>query len=266
MRRSDVTTAVVAAALLSVSALACRLQAQTLSGTVLDAESGEPVSLAFVGLLAEGRTLVVSDLVDTSGVFELRAPTPGSYFLYVARSGYTPLVDGLFELGTGGEMDVQVGLIPSPVALEPLIVDVEAEESHLERVGFYDRAARGLGTYLLREDVELGAVDKLTDALRMVPRLEVMTGRPVIGPEAELNPEVYIERGTERCSPTLYVDGAVLQFGSPEGGRGRPVRPDDYVHASDVEAIEIYTRLNEIPLGLDATGECGLIVIWTRMR
>ena len=265
MRRRRSRGAALVAVVASVLA-AGPLAGQTLRGTVLDAESGEPVTLAFVGLLAEGRALVVSTLVDASGGFALRAPAPGSYFLYVARTGYTPLVDGLFDLGAGGALDIRVGLSPSPVALEPLIVDAEAEESHLERVGFYERAARGLGTFLLREDVERAAVDKLTDALRTVPRVEVMSARPVIGPEAELNPEVLINRGTEHCSPTLYVDGAVVQFGSPEGGRGRPVRPDDYVHAFDVEAIEVYTRLTEIPLGLDATGECGIIVIWTRMR
>jgi hypothetical protein len=259
--RSRGTAVAVASAL-----AAAPLPAQTLRGKVLDAESGQPVTLAFVGLLAEGRTLVVSTLVDGSGGFALRAPAPGSYFLYVARTGYRPVVDGLFDLGAGGALEIRVGLSPSPMALEPVIVDAEAEESHLERVGFYDRAARGLGTFLLREDIRRTAVDKLTDALRSVPRVEVMTARPVIGPEAELNPEVLMNRGTEYCSPTLYIDGAVVQFGSPAGGRGRPVRPDDYVDPSDVEAIEVYTRLTEIPLGLDATGECGLVVIWTRMR
>ena len=121
----------------------------------------------------------------------------------MSRTGYTPLVDGLFELGAGGALDVRVGLIPSPVALEPLVVEAETEESYLERVGFHERAARGLGTFLLREDIELTAVDKLTDALRTVPRLEVVSARPVLGPEAELNPEVLVNRGTERCSPTL---------------------------------------------------------------
>lgn len=242
------------------------MAAQTLNGTVVDADSGEPVTLAFVGLLAEGRTLVVSALVDGGGGFSLLAPSPGSYFLYVARTGYEPVVDGLFELGAGGSLDVRVGLTPSPVSLEPIIVEAEREESPLERSGFYERAGVGLGTFFLREDVERLAVDKLTDVLRTVPRLEVMASRPSVGPESELNPEVLVNRGAERCSPTLYIDGHIVQFGSPERGLGRPVRPDDYAHPSEVEAIEVYTRLTDVPLSLDATGECGIIVIWTRVR
>lgn len=266
MERAGARVVGVAACLLGWSAMSAQLRAQTLSGTVVDSESRAPVSLAYVGLLAEGRELVAASLAGGDGAFTLRAPTSGAYFLYVARAGYQPVVDGVFELGEDGTLAVQVGLKPSPVALAPVVVEGAPAESALDQVGFYDRAAIGLGSFLVREEIERLAVDRLTDVLRTIPRLEVASTRPIIGLEAELNPEVTVRLGTEYCSPTLYVDGAVVAFGSRERDSGRAIRPDDFVDPSEVEAVEVYTRISEIPLRFDAMGGCGVLLIWTRMR
>ena len=247
-------------------ALPSRSSAQTIRGRVLDATSGEPVVLAFVGLMVEGRQMVVSALGGTDGTFEVTAPEPGSYYIYVNRTGYSTLMDGAFELGDDGMLDVQIGLKPTAIELEPLLVESESDATPLERVGFYDRAALGQGSFFTREEIRLTAIDKVTDAIRNVPRFEVMRSRPVIGLEAELNPEVRVLRGGEYCSPTLYVDGTPVAFGG-RGGRARtPVRPDDYVTPGDVEAIEVYTRISQIPLGYEAIGGCGILLIWTRFR
>ena len=44
------------------------------------------------------------------------------------------------------------------------------------------------------------------------------------------------------------------------------MRPDDFVQPSEVEAIEVYTGPAETPPEYEATGGCGAIVIWTRIR
>ena len=128
------------------------LEAQIVRGTVRDAQTREPVVLAYVGLLEPGRELVVAALADSYGSFSLQAPAAGEYFIYVARMGYNTLLDGLFELGDDGVFELQIGLTPAAVDIEDLVVEAEARESKLERVGFYERAARGLGTFLLAED------------------------------------------------------------------------------------------------------------------
>ncbi len=236
--------------------------AQILRGTVLDSESGEPVMLAYVGLLAEGRDLVVAQLADNGGDFTLLAPEAGSYFLYVARTGYESLMDGLFELGEGGSFNLRIGLKPSPIEIEPVLVEAEAEESRLESVGFYDRVVSGRGHFLIREEIRIRAVDRIAEAFREIPGIGVLTQRPLIGsPDVMQNPSIVVRRGGGGCSPTLYVDRAVVAFGTRE-----PVRPDDYVTPSDVEAIEVYTRSSEVPVEFDAIGDCGVVLIWTRMR
>ena len=240
-------------------------QAQVIRGTVRDARTAEPVMLAYVGLLAPGRELVVAGLADRYGSFSLNAPAAGSYFLYVARMGYKSVIDGLFQVGEDGVFELQVGLTRAAVELEDLVVEAEEQRSKLELVGYMERAAIGRGTFLIGEDIQAIALDKITDAFRNIPGLDVVTARPFVGPEAMRNPEIRIRRGGGECSPTLYVDGAIMALGSqrPESG---PVRPDDFVMPASVEAVEIYVRPSETPIQYEAMGRCGVVLIWTYTR
>ena len=240
-------------------------QAQVIRGTVRDARTAEPVRLAYVGLLAPGRELVVAGLADRDGSFSLNAPAAGSYFLYVARMGYKSVIDGLFQVGEDGVFELQVGLTRAAVELEDLVVEAEEQRSKLELVGFMERAAIGRGNLLIGEQLQAIALDKITDAFRNIPGLDVVTARPFGGPEAIRNPEIRIRRGGGECSPTLYVDGAIMALGSqrPESG---PVRPDDFVMPASVEAVEIYVRPSETPIQYEAMGRCGVVLIWTYTR
>lgn len=238
------------------------LGAQTVRGTVLDSQSGEPVMLAYVGLLAEGEDLVVAALADNRGSFALTAPEAGDYLLYVMRTGYETLMDGVFELGDAATLDLRIGLKPSPIPLEELTVEAVREESLLESVGFYDRAVSGRGHFMIREEIERTAVERVTDAFRGVPNVGVLSQRPLVGgPDVMQMPAIVVRRGGGQCSPTLYVDRAVVAFGVNE-----PVRPDDYVTPSEIEAIEVYARPSEVPVEFDAIGDCGVVLIWTRVR
>ena len=237
-------------------------QAQVIRGTIRDARTSEPVMLAYVGLLAPGRELVVAGLADRDGGFSLRAPTAGSYFLYVTRMGYKSVIDGLFQVGEDGVFELQVGLSPVAIDLEDLIVEAEERKSKLELVGFLERAAIGRGTFLMGKDIQAIALDKITDAFRNIPGLQVVTSKPFVGPESVSNPEIRVRRGGGECSPTLYVDGAIMAPGSqrPESGA---VRPDDFVIPASVEAVEIYIRPSETPIQYEALGRCGVMLIWT---
>lgn len=244
-----------------LAGLAEAASCQMLRGTVLDAGSGEPVVLAYVGLLAEGRELVVADLADVGGSFTLEAPSAGSYFLYVSRTGYETLMEGLFELGADGSLDLRVGLKPKPVELDPVSVEARRSVSPLERAGFYDRVLTGQGTFLNREDIERGSVELVADVFRNIPRVEIDTRRPLTGFAAMQYPAIVMRRGAEPCAPTLYVDRSVVATGV-----AGPVRPDEYVRPIDIEAIEVYPRATQVPVEFDPISGCGVIVIWTRVR
>ncbi len=258
MRRRSTAGLSVGCALLT---LAWPLDAQTLRGRVLDVQSGEPVMLAYVGLLAAEGEMVVAALATTDGIFELDAPDGGSYFLYVSRTGYDTMVDGLFDIGDDGVMDVQVGLRPRPIELEPVTVEAEAARDPREVEGFYERALMGQGSFLIREDIQRRAGQRLTDALRTVPRLIIDESRPLTGPAAMQYPSVQILRNGKLCSPTFYLDRHMIALGGED-----PVRPDDFVTPAELEAIEVYTRPSEIPVEFDELTDCGVVVMWTRMR
>jgi hypothetical protein len=84
-----------------------------------------------------------------------------------------------------------------------------------------------------------------------------MVGSPAV----MRSPAVAFRLGGGHCTPTLYVDRTMVATGV-----NGPVRPDEFVVPSDVEAIEVYARSTEVPVLFDAINDCGVIVIWTRMR
>jgi hypothetical protein len=239
------------------------VEAQTLRGRIVDTESGEPVMLAYVGLLAEGQEMVVAALANNAGEFEVTAPEEGGYFLYVSRTGYETLMDGVFDLGDGGVFDLQVGLKPTPIVLDELVVETRARNLNpLEANGFYDRAIMGLGTLMIREEIERRAIHTITDVFRNIPRLDIDDSRPLTGsPDIMRNPAIWVWRGGRKCAPTLYIDRHAVATGG-----NTPVRPADYMTPSEVEAIEIYTRASEVPLGFDELTNCGVVLVWTRLR
>jgi hypothetical protein len=247
---------------------ASEVQGQTIRGRVLDTESGEPVALAYVGLLAPGRELVVATLADVDGDFSVRAPEDGSYFLYVARTGYQTLLDGLFELGDDGLFELEVGVRPAPLPIAPVAVDVPSTGRDLGAVGFYERRDLGLGHFLGREEIERVGVGDLTDAFIGIPGLRVVTPvTSLVVPTGVMNPEILVRRAAAYCSPTLFVDGAVVALGArSRRSRGTEVRPGDFVDPSDVEAVEIYTRPADTPPQFESASGCGVVLIWTRNR
>lgn len=241
-------------------------RSQVVRGTIVDSETREPVVLAYVGLLAPGREVVVAALAEFDGSFSLEAPKAGSYFLYIDRTGYRPILDGLFELGAGGEVELSIGMSPEPVELAPLVVGVEGGVPDLSSVGFYERRDGGFGHFIEREALERASVTNLSDVLRNIPRLQVTTPAPsALAPTQVLSPQIFIRYGTEYCSPTLYIDGRPVVFGTMQATR-RAVRPDDFVDPSEVEAVEVYTSPADTPLMYENTGGCGVVVIWTRKR
>ena len=239
------------------------VEAQTLRGRILDSVTRDPVMLAYVGLITEGQSMAVATLADTNGTFEVTAPDPGEYVLYISRTGYEPLMDGVFELGEGGVFDVQIGLRPMPVELEEMVVEAESGPmSFLERNGFYDRAIGRGGVFMIREDIERLAVDRVTDVFRQIPLLDIDESRPLTGgPDVFQNPEIRVIRNGQYCSPTLYIDRHMVDSGALGG-----VRPDDYITAMEIDAIEVYTRFSQTPVGFDDVNNCGVILIWTRTR
>ncbi|MDX1493215.1 MAG: hypothetical protein R3253_04005 [Longimicrobiales bacterium] len=240
------------------------VDAQSIRGRIVDSESAEPVVLAYVGLLEPGRELVAAVLADRNGTFSLTAPVEGEYFLYIERAGYRTVLDGLYELGEEGVIEVAVGLSPQPVTLEPVVVGILGRREAYWIEAFDRRREAGLGHFILRHQIEARAVENLADAMKGIPRLIVTTPAPSFtGPSGVRHPELLMRStGMDPCSPSLFVDGHLVAVGGLRPRRA--VRPDDFVDPTSAEAVEVYTSPAEIPVEFETGTGCGVVVIWTR--
>ena len=92
-------------------------QSSTISGTVLDADSGAPLGSARIEIQSQSqqRTEVtpLAVLTKSDGTFQVTNVPPGNYFLYAARTGYVPA-----DL-PGKDSAQSVGISTAAVTVEP---------------------------------------------------------------------------------------------------------------------------------------------------
>ncbi len=217
----------------------------TVTGTVVDSMTVEPVAAAQVGL--DGEVEVIS---DANGVFRVDAVRAGFHTLAVRRIGYEPtFVD--FEIPTG---QARVNLIVKVKALPTQLAEVVVEgERTIYSSGklreFYDRMSSGFGHFITRSAIEKSSARVPTELLYGVPGLQVIPG-------AFGRNTIRLARVTTGCrSPRVFVDGALI--------RGADI--DEMLNPQDIAGIEIYTRGTEVPptFNIQGAASCGVIVIWT---
>lgn len=233
-----------------VSAPIRPVRGQTVEGRVIDGRSGGPVAAAYVALVTEDRRSVVAMTSGTDGSFSLEAPSPGDYYLYASSIGYRPVTDGLFELGDGGLIELEIRLEPDPLTMDSLRATVDRTERYLREVGFYDRREQAWGYQLTDEEIRRRGVVSVVDAIRDIPRVHVVESA-MVG-----YPSLVIRRGNFRCFPHIYVDGFPVYRGDG------PAQPDEFVHPADIAAVELYPSPREAPTEY-GTGGCGVLLIWT---
>ena len=175
------------------------------------------------------------------------------------------------RLGYGDERrEVAAGAAPLEVALAPAPVAVEAVEATGRRAPmspplqrFYERMDRGRGSFVTREQIERRKPRRLTDLFREIPGVRVAnTSRGDRLVMTGATPAMYrVDPRWEAgdCPVQYYLDGVSYQ---PDfAGVPNDVRPDE------VEGIEVYRRLSEVPVQYRRRGaECGVVLIWLKER
>ncbi len=225
---------------------------QTVQGTVLDAESGVPISMANVALLATDDSIVGRHVTDKGGRFVIRAPEAGSYWLRATRIGYAPFTTDTFALETGQDAVTELRLRPSPTPLDPIEVVVEERVPWMVRVGFYKRQAKGFGQFRTPEDLEALHPIFPEDLFHGMSGVRVQSNGWVLG------------SGYRPCALSVTVDGMLVQRGGSPGSKTAPSWTDLW-HVNDIEAIEVYPRPGGVPAWLSGTvSPCGAILIWTK--
>lgn len=107
-------------ATLLLAAAPAAAQTGSLSGRIMDAESGETIANAVIRVLTPDGRDVAGDLTDSDGRFTVRA-APGSYVLEVTSLGFA---SRRIEVQVGAEAGepVSVALVPEAVQLNPIVV------------------------------------------------------------------------------------------------------------------------------------------------
>lgn len=242
------TTLSICALLLAVAPA----RAQVLYGRVVDAADGNPVSAATVAAVDGTGGVVAAVLSGADGRYELRLPAAGSVRVRVERLGYRTGVSAAVTVGEGDRMGVDLRMRSTAVALDEVEVDARVVPPFRDPRArtFYQRMDRGRGRYISPERVRELDKRQASDLLRTLPEVAFSSGVISAG--------LRFGHGGSTCVPLLYIDGY----------RFRPYpgwRLDDHVRASDVWAIEVYRRAEDIPgdLPREMGGSCGIVMIWT---
>jgi len=217
-----------------------------LTGTVIDAQTGQPV--AGVRLALDGTTLGATTLED--GTFRIERVPPGTRLLHLEAKGYTGQTEEVV-IDAGWTTGVTIELVPFVAMLDALSVEI----------GLPRRTEAGGGVLKANE----ASVDRGYDALRgALPG--VMVFRPgAIGDGGRL-----LIRGlkslTSSSEPVIYVDGIRIQS-STGGIQGNGTTASyyslDFIDPATIDRIEVIRGpATAARYGMDAAG--GVILIYTK--
>jgi hypothetical protein len=221
-------------------------------GRVLDFQGDVFIAGARVELLDARERRLSATFADSAGVFSFAGLRPGTYRLRAQSLGYRQAITP--EIQVAGEpLDVIVRLAADAVLLAPLEVVTRAPppraHTNVELAGFYERSQRKLGgTFIMREDIDARNPFKVTDLLKTVGSLTVVS-------------EMLVNM---RCNgaPPVYLDGRRISGG---GGGAAAYEVVNSIDPSTLEGVEVYAGPATLPAQYAAfTGGCGAILLWSR--
>ena len=225
----------------------------TVAGRVLDHESGVGVGAAVVSLgpLVAGSRGPGTRATDDEGAFRFVDVPPGRYLVTVTSLGYRALTDTL-EVDADSEVRVAVRLSARPIALEPLVVTARRRPAFMG--GFDERRAKGSShaAFFDRDEIEEANPRVLSEMFTTVPGVEIRRGGLSDSIVVQGDPTT-----SRACRPDLFVNGNLTVV--PEG-----FGVDDLFPPRDVEAVELYTILHDVPSRFRGPSRCGSLLVWLR--
>ena len=232
--------------------------AQVIRGRVIDNTTFMGVVGAGVTALDSAGKPLASAITDSSGMFALRLPAPGTFRLRTSALGYRGGVSTGVAPGSG-EAKVELRLVPDPVPIDSITVVAQHRVPWLARAGFYRRQAEGWGHFLDEKAIEAKAAMRFTDLLYGMVGVQVANG----GGEAG------VRRGAtffgKGCLPTVVLDGYILRTGGSPGLRGSSFKLDQLLDPANLAAVEVYRSAAGVPVQYTGyMGACGAIIAWSK--
>lgn len=219
----------------------------TLRGVVVDSASRAPVPYADVAIIA----LHMVTRADSQGHFTMNKLPQGRIELSIRRLGFQPQRETIVLSG-GANDSVRVALVAQPEVLSAVAVSAGERRRRQMVEDFYLRRARGVGTFVTRQDLEARNARVPTDALN-VPGIALLHTR--YGVAVRFTSTSTVRRD---CAPILWVDG--------QRASGMEL---DEIPVDDIEGIELYNGPSTTPAqfwqGNLSNSACGTIVVWSRV-
>jgi hypothetical protein len=194
------------------------------------------------------------------GAFRIDSISTGPHLIRFRRIGMVPLtVSVVVQPNTTTSVDVTVA--PMTLVLARVIVQAPSGEMLRLPFGVADRVRNGIGTYITAGEIAKESPRETADLFRRVAGLQV-SGQPG-------NQFVSNTRGLSALYDDVDNQGVHHTSTNCSGGMSVYVNGAhadgniDIVPPSDIEAIEIYKDVVEIPTTLDQS-PCGAIYIWTK--
>jgi hypothetical protein len=263
-----------AVSLLFLSGRPARVDAQVVRGSITDAAVQQPLGGVSVALLDSAGFVVATTESDRSGRFRVRARHRGVHMLRASVIGYEAAHSAPFRIGPD-TVTVNLALVAAPISIDPVEVRSAARIPRLAAAGFYERQAKGYGSFVTREQIDQASPQLITDVLRSIPGVRVVNAGPD-GSSFDIimrGAATTFFRGATQdgsvgtsqnrmCFPSIAIDGVVVRRGGQSGEVGGWVH---FVPPSDVEAVEVYPGGAGLPPQLRGnTSPCGSVLIWTR--
>jgi hypothetical protein len=238
----------------------------TIVGRVIDAASGAVMPGVAVTLRNTGRRLLTRE----DGRFAFTQLGAGVHTLDFEFIGFASRSDSL-RLERDDVVELEVRLAASPVALAPIVVNVDRRSiaGWLAARGFAGRGHDGRArAHLTHEQLRLKHYRNLTELLRNVPGLRV---RQLVDEGSELVFDPDPRTGEGYCKVSVYLNGSNVEYGRFTASRNdrnesisRPMRFDDLVRMDAIDGLELYGP-DDNPVAADGT--CGTLMIWSaRLR
>ncbi|MGH7560296.1 MAG: TonB-dependent receptor plug domain-containing protein [Gemmatimonadales bacterium] len=160
-------------------------------------------------------------------------------------------------------------LVPIEVTGDP------ARPRGIGREAFEERRRLGFGRFIDSTELRRNEHRRLSDVLRTIPGVNLVRFQDCAdGPRRRCGPmelraasgrgetSMIRSRGREYCWMSIILDGASL-YTSASSSPPPDLSRDIYI--ADLESVEVYRSASEAPVEFSgASGQCGVIVLWSR--
>ena len=196
----------------------------------------------------------VVGLTNEKGDFTIRNLPSGTHVLLARHLGFgaeTVPVD----LSSREPKQVTIKLPKFVAVIDPVIVTAKRVAS-LDKVGFSQRQKSGMGYYIGPDQLRTMHPNQLTDILRRVPSLRVVSG-----PEGDV---VTSSRGTT----SLSGGGSCVQYFVDDmpWTSAMPGDINNFVNSNEVVGVEVYAGPGTPAQYSRGMQDCTTVVLWTKFK